>query len=67
MIFQKLFHDDIKYLLSMDKLWSKRRPPVPLDINNLPGPVNDVVEIGLIRDQQVLPLYKLFSSSLTIK
>ncbi|XP_033626399.1 SUMO-activating enzyme subunit 2-like [Asterias rubens] len=35
-IFKKLFHDDIKYLLSMDKLWTKRRPPVPLVWDNLP-------------------------------
>ena len=28
---QKLYHDDIKYLLSMDKLWTKRRKPSPLD------------------------------------
>ena len=34
--FQQLFHDDIKYLLSMDKLWTKRRPPVPLVWDNLP-------------------------------
>jgi len=26
-----LFSEDIKYLLSMDKLWRKRKPPVPLD------------------------------------
>ena len=37
LIFQKLFCDDINYLLSMDKLWAKRRPPVPLDWDNLPG------------------------------
>ena len=30
LIFTKLFHDDIKYLLTMDKLWAKRRPPTPL-------------------------------------
>ena len=53
MIFHKLFHDDIKYLLSMDKLWAKRRPPVPLDFDDLPGPKIDNVEIGLIRDQQM--------------
>ncbi|XP_070576008.1 SUMO-activating enzyme subunit 2-like [Ptychodera flava] len=34
-IFQKLFHDDIKYLLSMDKLWKKRRPPNPINWNNV--------------------------------
>lgn len=35
LIFQ-LFGDDIKYLLSMDKLWTKRRPPTPLDWDALP-------------------------------
>lgn len=29
--FWKLFKDDIRYLLTMDKLWRKRKPPVPLD------------------------------------
>lgn len=35
-LFTKLFHDDIKYLLSMENLWKKRRPPVPLDWCSLP-------------------------------
>uniref|UniRef100_A0A8C5N2X3 SUMO-activating enzyme subunit 2 n=1 Tax=Leptobrachium leishanense TaxID=445787 RepID=A0A8C5N2X3_9ANUR len=30
-LFHKLFKDDIRYLLTMDKLWKKRKPPVPLD------------------------------------
>lgn len=29
-IFNKLFHDDIKYLLSMSDLWKKRTPPAPI-------------------------------------
>jgi len=29
-IFNKLFCDDIKYLLSMTQLWEKRRPPTPI-------------------------------------
>lgn len=32
-IFNKLFNDDIKYLLSMSKLWEKRTPPKPIDWN----------------------------------
>ena len=32
---QKFFVDDIKYLLSMDKLWKERKAPVPLDIENI--------------------------------
>ena len=36
-LFSKFFNEDIKYLLSMENLWAKRRPPVPLDVNNLPA------------------------------
>jgi ubiquitin-like 1-activating enzyme E1 B len=36
-LFQKLFSDDIQYLLSMSKLWEKRKPPVPLQWKNLPN------------------------------
>ena len=32
----QMFRDDIKYLLSMEALWKKRRPPLPLDWDNLP-------------------------------
>lgn len=35
-LFTKLFHDDIKYLLSMDNLWKKRRSPTPLKWRELP-------------------------------
>jgi len=35
-LFQKFFNDDILYLLSMDKLWTKRRKPNPLDWDCLP-------------------------------
>ena len=35
-IFSKLFCDDIKYLLTMDKLWQQRSPPTPLDPSHLP-------------------------------
>lgn len=38
-LFKKLFHDDIKYLLSMDKLWQKRKAPVPLVWASLPDAV----------------------------
>ncbi|CAL1595283.1 unnamed protein product [Knipowitschia caucasica] len=30
-VFNKLFNDDINYLLTMDKLWKKRKAPTPLD------------------------------------
>ncbi|CAG0914502.1 unnamed protein product [Notodromas monacha] len=34
-LFMKFFHSDIQYLLSMKKLWEKRRPPTPLDCEKL--------------------------------
>ena len=34
-LFGKFFSDDIKYLLSMDKLWAKRTPPTPLSWDSL--------------------------------
>ena len=32
----QFFRDDIRYLLSMANLWKKRRPPCPLDWDDLP-------------------------------
>ncbi|KAL5021618.1 hypothetical protein ScPMuIL_000773 [Solemya velum] len=51
-IFNKLFRDDIKYLLSMDKLWEKRRPPISLDWENLPDTVEGS-SVGVIHDQRL--------------
>lgn len=54
-LFNKLFHEDILYLLSMDKLWQKRTPPKPLDWNNLPDAVagtSNQIKAG-IKDQQL--------------
>ena len=36
-LFSKFFFLNIKYLLSMDQLWTKRRPPTPLIWDTLPG------------------------------
>jgi hypothetical protein len=50
----------------MDKLWAKRRPPVPIDWADLPGPKIDTEEIGLIRDQQMWTIahcVEIFSDS----
>ncbi|XP_054748219.2 SUMO-activating enzyme subunit 2-like isoform X2 [Lytechinus pictus] len=52
-LFRKFFHEDIKYLLSMEKLWKKRRPPTPLDWNNLPDTEEVSNDKGnLLRDQR---------------
>ncbi|XP_075694388.1 SUMO-activating enzyme subunit 2 isoform X2 [Rhinoderma darwinii] len=71
-LFNKLFKDDIRYLLTMDKLWRKRKPPVPLDWSGLHNSEKDSTEqknappaLGL-KDQQVLDVAgcaQLFSQS----
>uniref|UniRef100_A0A8C7IPD5 SUMO-activating enzyme subunit 2 n=1 Tax=Oncorhynchus kisutch TaxID=8019 RepID=A0A8C7IPD5_ONCKI len=74
-LFNKLFKDDIQYLLTMDKLWKKRKAPLPLDwleiqklvpanIQQLTCP-QEVTGTGL-KDQQVLGVAgysQLFSRS----
>ncbi|XP_046396375.1 SUMO-activating enzyme subunit 2 [Ischnura elegans] len=56
LLFHKLFHDDIKYLLSLHHLWEKRRPPTPLTWDNLPdavpGSSRSEVSAGL-KDQRI--------------
>lgn len=41
-IFNKLFCDDIKYLLSMSDLWKQRTPPTPLKYGEFPEEVTSV-------------------------
>ncbi|ODM91116.1 SUMO-activating enzyme subunit 2 [Orchesella cincta] len=61
-LFHKFFNDDINYLLSMDNLWKKRRPPTPLDWNNLPDAVaSSSSSVSgqtpvLLKDQRVWPI-----------
>ncbi|KTG46366.1 hypothetical protein cypCar_00033881, partial [Cyprinus carpio] len=55
-LFNKLFKDDIMYLLTMDKLWKKRKAPLPLDwteIHHLEFSQEEACGTGL-KDQQVL-------------
>nr|XP_057932182.1 SUMO-activating enzyme subunit 2 [Doryrhamphus excisus] len=67
-LFNKLFKDDIMYLLTMDKLWKKRKAPTPLDwqqLENTVCPKEDSPGSGL-KDQQVLGVWgycKLFQES----
>ncbi|XP_066992767.2 SUMO-activating enzyme subunit 2 isoform X2 [Anabrus simplex] len=54
-LFQKLFHDDINYLLSMGNLWKSRRPPTPLVWDDLPDAVagsSKVTKDGALKDQK---------------
>lgn len=58
-LFNKLFKDDIMYLLTMDKLWKKRKPPTPLDWHQLEKnecPQEECTGSGL-KDQQVLGVW----------
>ncbi|XP_057693693.1 SUMO-activating enzyme subunit 2 [Corythoichthys intestinalis] len=67
-LFNKLFKDDIMYLLTMDKLWKKRKAPTPLDWQQLEKtgcPQEESSGSGL-KDQQVLGVWgycKLFQES----
>lgn len=53
-IFNKLFNDDIKYLLSMSDLWKKRAPPNPLQygVFHNDGSIESNL-VGSARDQNV--------------
>ncbi len=60
-LFTKLFDDDISYLLSMDKLWSKRTKPKPLKWKEILETVeskNGDSSNGGIRDQVVWSIKK---------
>ncbi|XP_070686670.1 SUMO-activating enzyme subunit 2 isoform X2 [Pempheris klunzingeri] len=67
-LFNKLFKDDIMYLLTMDKLWKKRKAPTPLDwhqLENSACPQEESPGSGL-KDQQVLGVWghcQLFQNS----
>lgn len=58
-LFNKLFKDDIMYLLTMDKLWKKRKAPTPLDWQQLESSVRPQEEIPAsgLKDQQVLGVW----------
>uniref|UniRef100_A0A7N6C124 THIF-type NAD/FAD binding fold domain-containing protein n=1 Tax=Anabas testudineus TaxID=64144 RepID=A0A7N6C124_ANATE len=66
-LFNKLFKDDIMYLLTMDKLWKKRKAPIPLDWQQLENKQEQHETPGLgLKDQQVLGVWgycKLFQQS----
>lgn len=68
-LFNKLFKDDIMYLLTMDKLWKKRKAPKPLDWNTVEkneSPKDSESKSVGLKDQQVLGVWgysKLFQGS----
>ncbi|XP_011568472.2 SUMO-activating enzyme subunit 2 [Plutella xylostella] len=65
-LFTKLFGDDIRYLLSMENLWKKRRPPTPLVWTNLPGKDDPPAQHSGLPDQRVWSVHEcaqVFSDS----
>lgn len=57
-LFSKLFGDDIRYLLSMENLWKKRRPPTPLTWDNLPGKDAPAAQHSGLPDQRVWSVHE---------
>ena len=51
----KFFAEDIKYLLSMENLWKKRKPPTPLDAE-----VRDRVFDGAVRSGPWIERYDVW-------
>ncbi|CAD5110934.1 DgyrCDS291 [Dimorphilus gyrociliatus] len=57
-VFTKLFHDDIKYLLSMTNLWTERTPPKPLVISELSDTQDN--QSNVIPDQRIWSIKECF-------
>lgn len=58
-LFNKLFHDDIEYLLSMANLWKTRTAPKPIKFGDYSEPGTSSVRVsesGTMRDQKVWTL-----------
>uniref|UniRef100_A0AAG5D958 SUMO-activating enzyme subunit n=1 Tax=Anopheles atroparvus TaxID=41427 RepID=A0AAG5D958_ANOAO len=53
-IYNKLFFEDINYLLSMANLWKSRTPPKPIKWESLVGEGEEEVTDSVTRDQKVL-------------
>jgi len=63
----KFFAEDIKYLLSMENLWKKRKPPTPLEPETISGGLKTAsIASGVGRDQVTWTLeqcIKVFAES----
>lgn len=68
-LFNKFFHDDIKYLLSMSNLWKNRTPPQPIKRGEFPEETTNHAanNASVLPDQRIWSLeecYKIFSDSI---
>jgi len=64
-LFTKFFNNDIKYLLSMEKLWQKRNPPCPLNWDS--SGIEEECEDSLLPDKRiwgVVECTKVFQNSI---
>ncbi|XP_055379748.1 SUMO-activating enzyme subunit 2 [Condylostylus longicornis] len=69
-IFNKLFYDDIKYLLSMSNLWKTRMRPIPIKYNDIVSFDSGTAKVdgaSVLPDQKVWTITecaKIFASSI---
>ncbi|KAF9136095.1 E1 ubiquitin-activating protein uba2 [Mortierella sp. 14UC] len=74
-VFDKVFHDDIQRLRSMEDMWKSRKPPTPLKYDDIMNATEDLqkamdattLESGTLKDQRVWTLretVEVFSDSL---
>lgn len=68
-VFDKLFVSDIEYLLSMEKLWQTRQPPMPLKAESLLSNNDENDRDMLLPDQRIWSVaecVKVFMKSLPV-
>ncbi|XP_011402782.1 PREDICTED: SUMO-activating enzyme subunit 2-like [Amphimedon queenslandica] len=68
-VFEKLFVSDIEYLLSMEKLWQTRQPPMPLKAESLLSSSDENDRDMLLPDQRIWSVaecVKVFMKSLPV-
>ena len=66
-LFNKFFNSDIMYLLSMEKLWKKRKPPTPLSWESgVSDEINDEATLPDKRIWGTLECTRIFEKSVTI-
>ncbi|XP_065644204.1 SUMO-activating enzyme subunit 2 [Hydra vulgaris] len=57
-LFTKFFFNDIKYLLSMEKLWQKRQPPTPLSWSSIEMEEEKTQSYNVLLDKRIWSIYE---------
>lgn len=60
-VFEKVFRDDINRLRSMDDMWKNRRPPKPLDFEELAKQAGGISTSMAQQDQKVWSVAENFT------